>query len=169
MNGVKMENFNFILVTEKYLQGITDEQLDFKIRVAIYTILDSFKRKVDVFVLKTNKSKQNYIDFVSWIQDENPINLNDRSKPYVIHPITGKLVRIREGIVIRYILENNHADKLMNNALEIEEWNEFHWEESSIINFSISLNIDPLKTYYGNCNSTIPKTIFKTLNNFGIK
>lgn len=169
MNGVNIEDFNFIIVTEKYLQGITEDEMDFKLRVELYTRIDSSKRKLEAFILKTNESKQNIIDYISCIHDENPINPNDKSKPYIIHPVTGDLNRIENGILIRKIINERHAGRLIENALAINEWNQFQWEENSTINFSIDLLNKENKSYYGNCKTNIPKSIIKTLNNFGIE
>lgn len=50
MNGLYYKNFNFISVTEKYLQG--HNSLNSKLLITIYTNYDSSNQKVDAYVLK---------------------------------------------------------------------------------------------------------------------
>ena len=70
MNGLYYKNFNFISVTEKYLQG--HNSLNSKLLITIYTNYDSSNQKVDAYVLKTYSCNTNYIDYISWIRDEKP-------------------------------------------------------------------------------------------------
>lgn len=169
MDGIQIEDFNFIIATEKYLQGITEDSINYKIRIEICTQLDSTKRKVDAVVLKSNKSNTNFIDYISWMQDENPIRSRDRSIPYIIHPVTGELNRIKDGVVIRNIVDESFVKNIIQSTAKIEEWNEYRWEEKSIVNFSVELLEGEYKVYYGNCRDNIPKTILTVLNNFGIE
>ena len=167
MNGLYYKNFNFISVTEKYLQG--HNSLNSKLLITIYTNYDSSNQKVDAYVLKTYSCNTNYIDYISWIRDEKPKKPLDKTKPFIYHPVSGKINIIKHGVVIRKKIDDIFAKKILENALNITEWRESKWDEKSIVNFSIKSNDGEGKLYFGNCNERIPKTILTLFNDFGIQ
>lgn len=169
MDGIKIKDFNFVLATQKYLQGITEDSVQYKMRVNITTIIDTTKKKIESMVLKEDVSKDNFIDYISAVIDTTPIRSWDKSKPYLIDPMTGELIQVTSGLVIRKEVSHSFASDLIDKARAIKEWNKYEWEEKSSVNYSIELLEGNQKAYNSSCLSATPESVSRVLKSLGIE
>lgn len=165
IDGVIHKDCNFVVVSDKYLNGYTDTSNTFELEILLYTAKDSLKLKIEGFILKRSKTGLNFVDYIQWIHDESTNQTFDRSLPYIIHPVTGNYNRIWDGLVTRRIIDENQVTIIQDHVEEITNWPTLEWDENTTNNYSIAYNNN---MYYGNCKKTIPESVKDLLMDFGI-
>lgn len=165
IDGVIHKDCNFIIVTDKYLEGYTDQSSKRKVYVTLYSKIDSTKRKVEAFILKSNEYGVDFIDYIRYVLDESAHHRIDRTLPYIIHPVTGKYIRIRDGLVTRNTINKSFATQIERSAEKIVDWTQNEWEEDALINYTIEFKG---KIYFNNCNRPENESVSNLLKEFGI-